>query len=267
MANSLAVKGAAYESEALDSNNPSSSMLCSKIYTSLNLLTVTHNLCNQQAIKIMKNDGYRKEANFLFANIDHLNSGAKWADDDCKSFTHYYNPVGMRGYFNCCTSAVEECIKYYDLAKTWMIKQRFDRACFYLGAAAHLVQDLCVPHHSHNVMFSGHQRFEKWVEAHAENYIVSKHGLYDNSIKDPGEWVIKNAKASYDLYPFTKTTSFRDCHLATKAMFPHAQRTSAGFFLAFLESACQSEKLSDALPDYLYNQPQTGGITVACCSV
>lgn len=100
-----------------------------------------------------------------------------------------------------------------------------------------MVQDLCVPHHSNNVLLGGHQRFEKWAAAHAEDYSVTKHGLYDDSISDPGKWVVNNAQASFDLYSFTNSNSFRDCHLATKILLPLAQKTSAGFFLYFLESA------------------------------
>ncbi len=31
---------------------------------------------------------------------------------------------------------------------------------FYLGAALHLVQDMCVPHHSLGIIFDGHKEFE-----------------------------------------------------------------------------------------------------------
>lgn len=236
MSNNLAVKDISYDPDSLASYTPISYVVHSKIPFCSCLRTVTHNICNQQAVQIMKSDGWYSEAGFLSKNLDQIDMGTSWADINCRGFSHCYNPVTKRGYFNC-PSAVEECRKYFDLAKSSFIKHRYGRAFFYLGAAVHLVQDLCVPHHSHNVIFNGHQRFEKWTEAHVENYLVSSHGLYNSAIKDPGEWVIKNAQASFDLFSFTKNTLITDYHEAAKAMFPRAQKTSAGFFLFFLESA------------------------------
>ena len=45
------------------SNNPLSAT--SPVQKYLNLHTTTHNFCNHQALQIIKNDGWRQEAEFL----------------------------------------------------------------------------------------------------------------------------------------------------------------------------------------------------------
>lgn len=196
-------------------------------------IEVVHSACNRAAIEILINDGWNKEGKFLSEHLDQINDGAVWADKGWKNVSHYYNPstgMGLRGWPN----AAEECTRWFGMAAKCMNKLHFKQAFFYLGAAVHLVQDLCVPYHSRNVVLAGHHSYEKWAQDHVDNYIINEGGLYIKAI-NPGEWVIANARASFDLFALIKNGSIRGYHMATATMLPRTQRTTAGFFHYFIK--------------------------------
>lgn len=193
---------------------------------------VVHSCCNQAAVDILINDGWFQEGKLISDYLEHINAGATWADKGWKNVSHYCNPVtgmGLRGW----PTAAEECTRYFLLAKTCLNQVHLEKAYFYLGAAAHLVQDLCVPYHSRNVILAGHHSYEIWAEKNMEKYLVTSGGLYNDTIKHAGEWVMINARASYDLFSLVKTNSVKGYHAATVAMLPRTQRTTAGFFHYF----------------------------------
>lgn len=195
-----------------------------------------HSTCNHAAIEILINDGWVKEGKLLSNYLAQINAGAAWADKGWKNVSHFCNPVtglGLRGW----PTAAEECTRYFVLARSCMNQLHFKKAFFYLGAAAHLVQDMCVPYHSRNVIFAGHHNYERWAEEHLEDYVVFTGGLYNNNIKNAGEWVMANARASFDLFSLVKNSSVRGYNLATANMLPRTQRTTAGFFHHFLKPA------------------------------
>ena len=197
---------------------------------------VVHSSCNQAAIQIMINDGWFQEGKLLSNYLEQINAGATWADKGWKNVSHYCNPVtglGLRGW----PTAAEECARYFLLAKTCLKQLHFEKAFFYLGAAVHLVQDLCVPYHSRNVILAGHHSYEIWAEKHVENYLVTSGGLYNDTIKNVGEWVMINARASFDLFSLVNNKSVQGYSLATATMLPRTQRTTAGFFHYFLRIA------------------------------
>lgn len=196
-------------------------------------IEVVHSNCNQSAIEILKNDGWLKEGKLLSLYLDQINAGTAWADQGWKNVSHYYDPVsgqGLRGW----PSAIEECNRFFIMARNCISQYHFQKGFFYLGAAVHLVQDMCVPYHARNIIFEGHHRYERWADEHVQNYMVFSGGLYKNKILNAGEWVVDNARASFDLFSLVKDRSIRGYHSATAAMLPLTQRTTAGFFHYFL---------------------------------
>ncbi|MEN6462133.1 MAG: zinc dependent phospholipase C family protein [Syntrophomonas sp.] len=194
---------------------------------------VVHSNCNQSAIEILKNDGWLQEAKLLTLYLEEINAGSTWADQGWKNVSHYYHPVtgrGLRGW----PTAAEECTRYFVMAINYISQLHIQKGFFYLGAAVHLVQDMCVPYHSRNVVFAGHHRYERWADMYVEDYMVINGGLYNNNITSPGEWVVDNARASFDLFSLVKDKSIRGYHLATAAMLPRTQRSTAGFFHYFI---------------------------------
>jgi len=233
----------------------------SPIQTLIDQLSLVHDLCNQQAMQILKNDGFITEAEVIAQFLDQIDAGTAWADEGGKYMAHYHNPItgkGCKGWL----SAGDQCAKYLELAINEADRGEWEQTFFYLGAAGHLVQDLCVPYHAHNILFSGHHHYEKWAEEYAEEYLVDSGGIYSENLKTGREWVQANAKTSYDLIPLLLNKSHNGYKQATKRMLPRAQKTSAGFFKYFLDYTQLSEKVSRDLcqnRELKNNLPQSTG--------
>lgn len=103
---------------------------------------------------------------------------------------------------------------------------------FFLGAAIHLVQDVCVPHHAANKMFNCHLEYENWVEKRKENYKVDRGGIYEIYVK-PEEWISENARLAKGYFHFVGNSTQGGYHKATEELLPRAQCTTAGFLLNF----------------------------------
>jgi phospholipase C len=173
------------------------------------------------------------EGRFLNTYLEQINAGASWADQGWKNVAHFFDPVteqGLRGW----PDATVEFMDYLANARTWLQQLHFPQAFFYLGAATHLVQDMCVPFHSRRLVLAGHHDYEKWVERNVEDYLVFKGGLYKESVEDPREWIIDNARSSYDWFALVESSSRKGYQAATNHLLSLTQRTTAGFFHYFL---------------------------------
>lgn len=189
----------------------------------------THVFCNQQALKILRNDGNITNLKYLNNYLEVINRGVLWADRGWKYLSHYYNPVTDSGLgpwpdarleFNC----------YFDKSLALWNRGNKKKALFFLGASAHLVQDLCVPHHSNGIAFFGHQEYEKWVKNNHRFFSVYSNGIY-NSFTVPDEWLTFNARISRKYLPYVLSTgSDTSYRMATGVLLPLAQRSTAGFF-------------------------------------
>ncbi|OPX84279.1 MAG: Phospholipase C precursor [Pelotomaculum sp. PtaB.Bin104] len=199
----------------------------------------THLFCNQQAVLILQQDGRSIEANILGKYIEIIDRGVLWADKGWKNLAHYLDPtcgIGLGPW----PDAKFECRDYYKKALCYWQHGNKRKALFFLGAAVHLVQDLCVPHHAKGIAFCGHQEYERWVRKNYFEFSVNKAGIY-NVASNPAGWVEINAKIARCYFPYvTPVSSETSYRLATGTLLPLAQRSTAGFFSFFLEN-CQAK--------------------------
>lgn len=195
---------------------------------------VVHEFCNRQAVAILRADGFGGCADFIEQYMEQLNAGVYWADSGWKNVSHYYEPSTGRGLW-CFKTALEEFDRYMILSAGNMRKRQYKRAVFFLGAAAHLVQDLCVPHHARAKLFHGHKEYEAWVARHFTSFGVSDTGAYREG-RPPGLWLLYNAGQAADMLelvgPGASESSYRQ---ATEQLLPLAQRTTAGFFKQYYD--------------------------------
>lgn len=195
---------------------------------------ITHLFCNLQAIEILHNDNHSRVANLFSHFINQLEAGVIWADKGFKSMAHHYHPKTLTGkwhWYNAKHVFEEYLNKAIELWK----KKQHEKSMFYLGAASHLLQDMCVPHHSQCVILDGHQEYEKWAETHRDEYRVYDQGLY-LKIKNPGDWIQHNALSSFNYFPYVNTgSSAQSYHHATNRLLPLAQRSTGGFWLYFYQ--------------------------------
>lgn len=195
----------------------------------------THRFCNSQAIGILKKDGFRKEALLYQSFLDSLNQGAVWCDKGFKYISHYYNPHEDIGLWHG-PDAPTECRTYFNRAVDMWRRGYREKSIFYLGAATHIMQDLCVPHHASGLVFSGHQTFEGWARKHYEDFAVQSGGIY-NIFKDAEGWVKGNALISSAYLPEVyETVKVSSIERTVEILLKRAQRTTAGFLHLFVQT-------------------------------
>lgn len=197
---------------------------------------ITHEFCNHQAITILHNDGFELYAQFLTAYVTELNAGVYWADKGWRNVSHYFEPLSGKGLWQF-TTAIEAFNSYYQQAIKNMQCRNYRQAIFFLGVSAHLMQDLCVPHHARSKVFSGHKEYESWVQECYTNYAVHTTGIYkdDSSLRTQ---LFHNAMVAADLFDWINLDQGKIAyHDATTILLPLAQRSTAGLFLNFFLTA------------------------------
>lgn len=201
----------------------------------------THLFCNRQAVQILKKDGKSGYARLLNNYLEVINRGVLWADRGWKNFAHYLDPVAGLG-LGPWPDARLECNYFFERALAYWKQGNKKKSLFLLGAAAHLVQDLCVPHHARGIAFCGHKEYEKWVQENCLYFSVYSGGNYENA-SNPGEWVEANARISRSYFPYVSSvSSITSYRMTTGVLLPLAQRTTAGFFSFFLDCAHSTTK-------------------------
>ena len=194
---------------------------------------VTHVHCLEQAYIALKYDDKEDVANLYKAYHATLTKGLYWADRGWKNVNHFYSHPDKQGII-VWPGATGECQYYFNKAFNYF-PHNIDKGMFYLGAALHIVQDMCVPHHSLGIIFDGHKEFETWA---TENWgkFPTISGAY-LPYSHPAQWIDHNARVSSSLYPLVsqdKGCSEESYKKAAEVLIPLTIATSAGF----LDFAC-----------------------------
>jgi phospholipase C len=197
-------------------------------------LCEVHIFLNNNALQILKNDGYTEAYEFFNQYKDHLNEGVVWADQDFKSREHFYNPYTQKGLYGCKTS-MQNFEKYYCHALVHWDCGDYEKAMFYLGAAVHLIQDATIPQHGSINLLKSHRSYEQWViKVHDDfaHYTIESGGTYLDS---PYKYIPHNAKHAIQIctrYSLIKDYEEKYEKIADNT-FHIAQRTSAGCLINF----------------------------------
>jgi phospholipase C len=192
-------------------------------------LCEVHIFINNQAFKILKNDGFVEEYDFFYKNKKSINEGAVWADQDFRSREHFYNPYTHKGLYGC-KSSKQKFINYYECALVHWDAGDKEKAFFYLGAALHLIQDSTIPQHGSVNLLKSHRQFEQWIiDVHDDfdYYAVESGGLY---YTNPYEYIEKNSKRAVEAfrrYSPIKNDKDKYYKIAT-IILPLAQQSTAG---------------------------------------
>jgi len=197
-------------------------------------LCEVHVFINEQAIEILKNDGFHEAYDFYTFYKGPMQDGVVWADQDFRSREHFYNPYTQRGLYGC-KSSMQRFKKYYGYALVYWDCGDKDKAMFYLGAAVHLIQDSTIPQHGSVKLLKSHRKYEQWIHKVHDNffhYSASDGGTY---FDNPFEYIEKNAREAieaYTKYSLVRDTSEKFFRIANST-FPLAQKTTAGCLMNF----------------------------------
>ncbi len=194
---------------------------------------ITHVYCLDKALDLLRSDNKTNVLNYYQPFRTQIGQGLLWADHGWKNASHYFRQVGKQGLFRWPGAEVEFQFYYYKFLAG--LEKDVHKSMFYLGAALHLVQDMCVPHHAVGAMFNGHQEFEQWVRDNFQSIDMTGKGLY-LSFSHPSAWLEHNARFSARYYHLVSSKRGSDAYRqAAEILIPRTIHTTAGF-LAFCQA-------------------------------
>jgi phospholipase C len=213
---------------------------------------ITHQYCNDQALVILQKNGFIQEAMLLSAYYKQLQHGVIWADLSWKNIHHFLHPHTRRGFWHFSNAACDY-LEFFTLAIKFARQGCVEEAVFYLGAAAHLVQDMCVPHHAKCQLFDGHKKYEGWVEKNLQHFSFRQEEKID--VSNPIGGLVKNAATALDLYSYVSADAgMQQYKKATAILLPLANQSTANLFCYFfarikkIAGVSSLESLFTALP-------------------
>lgn len=189
---------------------------------------VTHVHCLDQAYLVLKHDQKDDVAKFFRDHHSMLTKGLFWADRGWKNVNHFYSHPDKQGIIRW-PDATAECQFYFNKAFNFF-STNVAKGMFFLGAALHLVQDMCVPHHALGVVFDGHKDYEMWATKNWSKFPAAK-GMYMR-FSHPAQWIEYNAAISgplYHLVSLEKKCSETSYKKASEVLIPLTIATTAGF--------------------------------------
>lgn len=199
----------------------------------------THGFCNVQGMQILAQDCVIPRNDFFAKYKKEIVHGGYWADSQWKNIDHYLEPETGRGIWPF-GNALDQFRQYFAFAFKEVRRGDCGKAAFYLGAASHLVQDMCVPHHARGRMFNGHQEFEAWAGRHFEEYSVRGGGLYTKNDRVV-DFICENARIAATLLDAVDTDKGCVDYTGVAAiLLPLAQQSTAGLFAHFYRRAFQT---------------------------
>jgi phospholipase C len=188
----------------------------------------THVHCLEQAYITLTYDGKEDVAKLFKAHHSMLTKGLYWADKGWKNVNHFYSHPDKPGSI-IWPGATGEGQYYFNQAFT-LFSKNVDKGMFFLGAALHLVQDMCVPHHSLGIIFDGHKEFETWATQNSSKFPATS-GMY-LPFSHPAQWIEYNAGISATLYSLVSLgegCSEKSYQEASETLIPLTISTTAGF--------------------------------------
>lgn len=188
----------------------------------------THLFLNEQAAIILKNDKRREAYKLISSYRAYIDLGNLWADNGWKCFAHYYRPESGKGIIPWI-SAVTEGIGHFNTAIYNWNKGSLQESMFFLGAAAHIVQDMCVPHHAMGIAFNGHRKFELWAMNNKNYFQINKFGMY-RKLNGINELIYNNAYTSQQYYYDVSNNNKNSYIKAGKELLYLAQTSTAHLF-------------------------------------
>jgi len=202
-------------------------------------LCLTHKVCNVESLQIIRENGYHEIACILEKNLNSLQLGVTWADLEFKNINHFFNPITRKGLWRF-SPAVYDFSVYLTKACRFVKNKDLANSFFYLGASAHLLQDMAVPHHDCGHLFNGHKKFENWVQTHNDEFNSLQVELIP--IKRPLELLLNNAILATDFMPFVNENStLNQYRFAAQTLLPIAQSSSAALFEWFISTKILSQ--------------------------
>ena len=206
-----------------------------------------HLFIQKSALDILNEEGYEEQVQFYKTFEPYIYKGLVWADQDFKSYLHFYNPEEKRGMYGNSKNAMTLANTYYNNALYFIRKGDYKNGMAYFGAMCHLIQDVTIPQHAKRKLFDNHKPFETYVKSNYKKVkrFKTKEGplLYKN-ISDYVEFNSRSALNFDYMYKHIEDYKTKFYLVAFNAL-NLSQRSTAGCMLMFyddLEMMRKNEK-------------------------
>lgn len=196
-----------------------------------------HKFIQKNALNLLDQYGYEKEYNFFRKYMIDINKGIVWADQDFKSYYHFYNPNNPQNKFGSEDNALTLAQKYYNNAISYYNNGDYSKSMFLFGAASHLVQDLTVPQHAKGTVLDNHIQFEGYIRINykkIKNFQSENQPIILNSIDEYLNYNGFNALEIDNQYKKIKDLKTRFLLTGIKCV-TLAQESSAGLMITFYQ--------------------------------
>lgn len=199
-----------------------------------------HQFINIHALNLLKEYRYDNEFKLYSEQIEEINKGAVWADQDFKSINHFYNPQKKKGLYGH-GNALKLTQKYYKIAVQSFRENHIEESMFYLGACVHIIQDLTIPQHVNIRLLDNHRQYENFVKISYDKVKTFRTKDKPKTFDEIGEYVRFNTKVALRIHKQFK--KIKDDQIRfykiTRCSLPLSQRTTAGCLIMFLKEVEQ----------------------------
>ena len=207
-----------------------------------------HLFIQKSALDILKEEGYDTEAKFYENFESYINEGLVWADQDFKSYFHFYNPKNKRGMYGHSTNAMTLANTYYKNALYFISKNDYNNGMAYFGAMCHVIQDLTIPQHAKIKLLDSHKQFESYVKSNYKKVKRFKTNESPLLYKNISDYVNFNSTSALNLdYMYKNIPNHQTkFYLVACNALKLSQRSTAGCMLMFfndLEKIKQEDKI------------------------
>lgn len=196
-----------------------------------------HLFIQDSALDILRENNYYEELEFYNSFKTYTNKGLIWADQDFRSYFHFYNPRYEKGMYGNSGNALTLVKSYYNNALYFISKDDYINGMAYFGALCHIIQDLTIPQHAKGQLLDNHKQFEDYVKLNykkIKRFKTTGEPLVYNNVE---EYVEKNAKSAlrFDYMYKNINDSKSKFYLIACSAIGLAQKSTAGCMLMFFE--------------------------------
>lgn len=208
-----------------------------------------HLFIQKSALDVLKEEGYEKQVQFYKSFEEYVNKGLVWADQDFKSYFHFYNPENKRGMYGHTTNAMTLANTYYKNALYFINKGDYANGMAYFGAMCHLIQDVTIPQHAKRKLLDSHKQFETYVKDNykkVKRFKTTDSPLVYSSVSDYIDYNSRSALKFDFMYRHMDSDNTKFYLVAFDAL-NLAQRSTAGCMLMFyddLDRLIKKEKIN-----------------------
>ena len=203
----------------------------------INTSCEVHLFIQSSALDVLREEGYDKQVQFYKNFEPYINKGLVWADQDFKSYFHFYNPKDRRGMYGHSTNAMTLANTYYKNALYFISKDDYMNGMAYFGAMCHLIQDVTIPQHAKRKLLDSHKQFETYVKLNYKKIKRFKTKEGPLVYKNISDYIDFNSRSALNFdYMYKDINDYNiKFYLVAYNALNLSQRSTAGCMLMFYD--------------------------------